>query len=73
MARNMKFNWKVTGMSCNGCKISIEKAVGKLPGISTLAIDLKEATMQVELDLEQIQTADVELAVTKLGFTLEAN
>ena len=40
--------FNVTGMSCAACSARVEKAVSKLPGVSTVAVNLLTETMSVE-------------------------
>ena len=44
----MKQRFLVTGMSCAACSAHVEKAVGKLDGVSSVAVNLMGGTMQVE-------------------------
>ena len=41
---------KVDGMSCEHCVKAITKAVGALPGVSNVAVDLKGKIVTVEHD-----------------------
>jgi len=40
--------FNVTGMSCAACSARVEKAVSKLPGVSSVAVNLLTETMSVE-------------------------
>jgi copper chaperone len=42
----------VDGMSCEHCVKAITKAVGALPGVSNVAVDLNAKTVTVEHDPE---------------------
>lgn len=51
----------VDGMSCEHCVKAVRNAVGALPGVSGVAVDLKAKTVTVEHDpatatLEKIKT-----------------
>jgi copper ion binding protein len=41
---------KVDGMSCEHCVNAVTKAVGALPGVSNVVVDLKTKTVLVEHD-----------------------
>ncbi|OJU09462.1 MAG: copper-binding protein [Clostridiales bacterium 43-6] len=44
---------KVEGMSCEHCVKAVTKAVGALPGVTYVAVDLKAGTVTVEHDTAQ--------------------
>jgi copper chaperone len=41
---------KVEGMSCGHCANAVTKAVGTIPGVSNVTVDLKGRTVTVEYD-----------------------
>lgn len=45
-----KATLKVDGMSCEHCVKAVTKAVGALPGIGGVEVDLKAGTVTVEHD-----------------------
>ncbi|MBR5658436.1 MAG: heavy metal translocating P-type ATPase [Lachnospiraceae bacterium] len=55
----------VTGMTCAACQARVEKAVGKLPGVSAVSVSLLTNSMGVEGDVEE---ADVIRAVEAAGY-----
>jgi copper chaperone len=66
--RMKKTVFKVEGMSCNHCKMSITNAVGELPGVSNVFVDLEAKTAMVEYDLT-VCTPDMIIAeIETLGF-----
>ena len=40
--------FQVTGMSCAACQARVEKAVAKVPGVTSVAVSLLTNTMGVE-------------------------
>ena len=46
----MKQKFDVTGMSCSACQAHVEKAVGKLPGVESVQVNLLTNSMVVEHD-----------------------
>ena len=59
---------QVEGMSCNHCKMAVETAVKKLPGLVVAEVDLAEKTLQVEYDGEKTSSAEIRQAVEDAGF-----
>ncbi|MBR5040664.1 MAG: heavy metal translocating P-type ATPase [Clostridiales bacterium] len=57
--------YKVTGMSCAACQSRVEKAVGKVPGVTSVAVSLLTNSMGVEGDADP--SAVIE-AVEKAGY-----
>ena len=58
----------VEGMSCNHCKMSVEKAIAAVPGVSACTVDLASKTATITL---QEDVADEKLmeAVRGADFT----
>jgi copper chaperone CopZ len=59
---------QVSGMRCNGCVQSLERALGEVAGVRRVTVDLDSGTATVEGPAEHGALA---AAVTSLGFTLE--
>lgn len=55
----------VTGMTCAACQARVEKAVGKLPGVSAVSVSLLTNSMGVEGDVDE---DDVIRAVEAAGY-----
>ena len=47
----MKQTYIVDGMSCNGCRSHVEKALSEVPGVIKVEVDLEKA--QAEIEMEQ--------------------
>ncbi len=45
----MKHTYKVIGMSCSGCKNSVESALKSIPEILNIEIDLKNQSVEIEI------------------------
>lgn len=55
-----KLTLGVGGMSCGGCVLSVEKAIGRVPGVKVVRVDLARGRAEVEgddLDGERIRAA----------------
>jgi len=57
----MKYVYSISGMTCNGCKSSIEKSISDLKEVKSIKVDLEneQATIELESDvfLEKLQSA----------------
>lgn len=47
----MKYNYKVTGMTCNGCRSHVEGILANVKGVSNASVDLEKAEASIEMDL----------------------
>lgn len=63
-----KEQFNVTGMTCAACSIRVEKAVGKLPGVDKIAVNLLKNSMVVEYDETALDTQKIIGAVTEAGY-----
>ena len=59
---------KVDGMSCEHCVKAITKAVGALPGVSTVAVDLKAKTVTVDHDPAKTTLEQIRLEIEDQGY-----
>ena len=57
--------YNVTGMSCAACSARVEKAVSKVPGVTSCSVSLLTNSMGVEGTASQ---ADIIRAVTEAGY-----
>lgn len=56
----MKHSYQITGMSCNGCRTSVEKALNTIDGIDasvTLDPPVATVTMEKHIPIEKLQEA----------------
>ncbi len=60
--------YTVTGMSCAACSTRVEKAVGKVDGVSSCSVSLLTNSMGIEGDA---QASDIIEAVEKAGYHAE--
>lgn len=58
----------VRNMTCPTCNITIEKALGKTPGVTRTQVDLKSATVTVNFDAELTSAPALAHVVTEAGF-----
>jgi len=68
----MKHTYKISGMSCNGCKTSIENSLKNIQEIETVSVDLKYQQVVIEMEhhisLEKLQET---LFHSGLHYTIE--
>jgi len=67
MTQNLSF--KVRGMSCRHCKMSVEKSVGALPGVKEAVADV--AAGQVTVAGEALDPVKILSAIEELGYIVE--
>jgi copper chaperone len=58
----------VPTVSCNHCKMAIERAVGGLEGVGLADVDVAEKTVTVEFDDVAVTLDAIEAAVAEEGY-----
>jgi copper ion binding protein len=61
-------NIKVEGMSCNHCKMAVEKAVKNLPGVSSADVDLAGGSVRVAYDPGVASREKIDQAIDRAGY-----
>ena len=46
----MKHTYKITGMTCNGCRSHVEKILSKVKGVAKASVNLEKAEATIEMD-----------------------
>ena len=64
----MKQTFNVTGMTCSACSAHVEKAVGKVAGVSSVAVSLLTNSMQVVYDESAVTPDTIIKAVVDSGY-----
>ncbi len=64
----MKQTFSVTGMTCSACSAHVEKAVGRVPGVSQVSVNLLSNSMQVTYDEATVTADGIIAAVTASGY-----
>ena len=59
---------KVDGMSCGHCKMSVEKAVGALAGVSKAQVNLEAGNLMVSYDETKVKLEAIKEAVRDAGY-----
>jgi len=58
----------VQNMTCPACSITIEKALDKVPGVTSRHVDTEAAAVVVTFDAERTTVAAVTRAISEAGF-----
>ncbi|MBI4180550.1 MAG: copper-translocating P-type ATPase [Chloroflexi bacterium] len=60
--------FKITGMTCASCVANNEKAIGDLPGVGKVVVNLATETAQVEYASDITSLAEIKKAVRDIGY-----
>ncbi|MDR1638815.1 MAG: heavy metal translocating P-type ATPase [Clostridiales bacterium] len=58
----------IRGMTCAACAQRIEKTVNKLPGVAKASVNLATEKLFVEYEPDTLALADIQAAVSKIGY-----
>jgi copper chaperone len=58
----------VPSVSCNHCKMAIEKAVAAVGGVGQVDVDVAEKTVTVDFDGDSVSLETIEAAVAEEGY-----
>ncbi|CAN7312274.1 MULTISPECIES: heavy-metal-associated domain-containing protein [Lysobacteraceae] len=58
----------VENMTCPACSITIEKALDKVPGVTSTQVDTRAGTVTVIFDAKIVDSARIAKAITDAGF-----
>ena len=61
-------NLKVEGMSCNHCKMAVEKALKNLPGVTGVSVDLSGGMVKVTYDPGSVNHEKIAGAIDQAGY-----
>lgn len=62
----MKHTYQISGMSCNGCKSHVTKALSSIEGVKNVEVSLEEKSAEIEMT-EHIETDTFQDAISELG------
>ncbi len=63
----------VHGMTCGGCTGSVKRALGQLDGVNNVEVTLHPGAAMVQADPAVVTSAQIESAITKLGYQVKAH
>ena len=58
----------IGGMTCSSCANAVERATGKLPGVSHVSVNFATEKMNVWYDPELVRLSEIKQAVVKAGY-----
>ena len=58
----------VPGISCDHCKMSIEQAVGELPGVDTVEVNISARTVDLSFDEATVGLDRIIGAIEEVGY-----
>ncbi|MCF8020168.1 MAG: heavy metal translocating P-type ATPase [Vallitaleaceae bacterium] len=58
----------INGMTCTACALTIEKQLGKMEGVQSVAVNYATEQMQVTYDDKQLDIKAIQDAVVKVGY-----
>ncbi|MDD2373001.1 MAG: copper ion binding protein [Syntrophomonadaceae bacterium] len=58
----------VEGMSCQHCKMAVEKSLQNLFGVTKAEVDLVAKTVKISYETEKVSLNDFEMAITDAGY-----
>ncbi|MCB7481491.1 heavy metal translocating P-type ATPase [Christiangramia sediminis] len=64
--KSMQHTYKITGMTCNGCRAHVEKTLSEVDGVIEAAVDLEKAEAEISMK-EHINIEKLEEALQKDG------
>lgn len=63
---NMVHTYKITGMTCNGCRSHVEKALNNVEGVSKAEVNLDKAEARIEME-EHVEVEKLQQALKEAG------
>ena len=63
---------KASGLMCSFCTMSVEKALGRLPGVRNVQVNLVHGIILVDADRNRVTEEDVSRKIEDLGYTVVA-
>jgi copper chaperone len=66
-----KVTLNVQGMSCDHCVKTVEGSVGELNGVSSVKVNLKANTVDVEYNNQEVSLDKIKEAIDDQGYDVE--
>ncbi|MDI6915641.1 MAG: heavy metal translocating P-type ATPase [Desulfitobacteriaceae bacterium] len=63
-----KRQFKVSGMTCANCALTIEKGVGKMPGVKSATVNFASEKLNLKLDPSVVSEAEILAKIKDLGY-----
>ena len=62
------FVFDVRGMTCGGCTRSVQRALGRIDGVSRAAVTLRPGVAMMTADSARVTASQIEAAIGALGY-----
>ncbi|MDW7652324.1 MAG: copper ion binding protein [Bacillota bacterium] len=66
-----KLSLSVAGMSCNHCKMKIEKALKTLDGVEDASVNLEKGTADISYDAGKVSEDDLRAVIGDAGYEVK--
>lgn len=63
-----KKQFKISGMTCANCALTIEKGISKMPGVKVAAVNFASEKLSLEYDPKQIKEEEIVAKIKDLGY-----
>ena len=63
-----KQQFKISGMTCANCALTIEKGLKRMPGVKTVAVNFASEKLTVEMDTTVVKEEDILAKLKDLGY-----
>ncbi|MBS3898952.1 MAG: heavy-metal-associated domain-containing protein [Dethiobacter sp.] len=63
-----KITLEIGGLSCNHCKMKIEKALKTLAGVENVRVNLESGEAEVDFDAAKISEAELKAVIVDAGY-----
>ena len=71
-AGDQKQQFKISGMTCANCALTIEKGLQKMPGVKTAAVNFASEKLMVELDPNLVKEETLLAKIKDLGYAAQS-
>jgi Cu+-exporting ATPase len=71
-AEEQKQQYKITGMTCANCALTIEKGLQKMPGVKTVAVNFASERLTVEMDPNLVKEEALLAKIKDLGYAAQS-
>lgn len=69
VAMNETVQFRVMDFNCPSCASNVERAIGKLDGVTDVEVHFTTGRVEVEYDDSEVATGDIEGTIEKQGYT----
>ncbi|MBT9166997.1 MAG: Copper chaperone CopZ [Syntrophomonadaceae bacterium] len=63
-----KIKLEISGLSCNHCKMKIEKALKTVAGVKNVRVNLASGEAEVDFDAAKISEAELKAVIVDAGY-----